>query len=373
MVVCALGPGLIREKPVCPTVHPMANYSAQSSWLPGVSIVVPEYPYPKNIYHFANVVAQIAHVADHLATLLPDQQVSTLNLVMQGTENMQQWQSSLFDLMLRRRIKSRYPNTIVHYMAEAKEHLCMKNPIVMGRRGHVNVWPFANSTFVPTDGNSVPADAVHFKRAVFEEVGVNCDMPSGSSGKSCLPPKRVGYARRPGGSMRSFPEQDEEWFVSMLEQECSRAGFELTKFMTKAEQPLEDQVRTFAELGFVVGIHGANLVNSLFMTPFSVLLEVFPADSVNRCYYAGSNSGLRYFGHESSMRASAEESGCPENNRCREQLRHRKVKLGAQEDRDTIQAYVREGIEHIEKLHKRFGEGPEVKLDEDSGFYRIVE
>lgn len=372
MVVCALGPGLIRENPSCPTVRPMDDYSEQSTWLPGVSIVVPEYPYPKNIYHFANVVAQIAHVTDHLATLLPDQNVSTLNLVMHGAENKQQWQSSLFELTLRRRIKSKYPNTKVHYMSESKEHLCMKNAIVMGRRGHVNVWPFANSTFVPTDGYSIPADAVRFKRAVFDEVGIKCELPSGASGKSCLPPKRVGYARRSSGSMRSFPDQDEKWFVSMLEEECTRAGFELKSFMTKAEQPLEDQVRTFAEVGLVVGIHGANLVNSLFMRPFSGLLEVFPTEAVNRCYYAGSNSGLRYFAHESSTRASAEESGCPENNRCREQLRHRKVKLGAQDDRNTIQAYVREGIEHIEKLHARFGEGVEVRLDEDSGFYRIV-
>jgi capsular polysaccharide biosynthesis protein len=56
------------------------------------------------------------------------------------------------------------------------------------------------------------------------------------------------------------------------------------------------QVRLFAEAELVVGAHGAGLSNLVFCPEGAAVLELFPPDYVNICYWALSSAvgSLRY-------------------------------------------------------------------------------
>ena len=47
-----------------------------------------------------------------------------------------------------------------------------------------------------------------------------------------------------------------------------------------------EQVLLFAEAEMVVGAHGAGLTNIAFCSPGATVIELFPADYVNVCYWA---------------------------------------------------------------------------------------
>jgi capsular polysaccharide biosynthesis protein len=57
-----------------------------------------------------------------------------------------------------------------------------------------------------------------------------------------------------------------------------------------------EQVRLFAEAEIVVGAHGAGLTNIAFCSPGATVIELFPADYVNVCYWALASTveGLQY-------------------------------------------------------------------------------
>lgn len=59
---------------------------------------------------------------------------------------------------------------------------------------------------------------------------------------------------------------------------------------------IEDEVRTFAEADVVVSAHGAALTNMVFMSPGSLVVELFPASHVMPCYWklAGTVPGVEY-------------------------------------------------------------------------------
>ncbi|PXF42173.1 hypothetical protein BWQ96_08093 [Gracilariopsis chorda] len=159
----------------------------------------------------------------------------------------------------------------------------------------------------------------------------------------------------------------------MLTEETSKQGFRLKTIVTSKNHSFDHQVRAFADVGFVVGIHGANLVNSIFMRPFSALFEVFPARSSSMCYYAGSNSGMFYQSHRTRIVASAEESGCRKGYKCWTDLKHTRVKISTKKDQDRIREMVTNGMRHVLELNARFPHGIPVFLDEERDAYLIDE
>lgn len=429
LVTCAHGPGLKANKPQCPPTvdslrdvdlhnsahHPRRHTPANTKWLEHVSILVPSYPYPANIYHYGNAIASIAHVASHLPRLLsswglanlraadtatpyfPDTatgttttnpKISHINILFTGTPNQNAWQLSLLDILINHRIAKTTNATVsTSFIRDYDQfhHLCLRNAVVLGRRGHINVWFFPNGTHIPLDGTGVPADAVQFKRAFYEVFDIQARLPDPDNMISELPPLVLGYAQRLAayeaqggnvhltGTKRRFDEVDEKWFVDMLTEETKQAGVKLHIFKTSADDPLHDQVTNIAKVGFVVGIHGANLVNSIFMHPFGALLEILPANADSPCYIGAANSGLAYYRHTSTEEATPEESGCdPEDKVCQTKARQRLVKIGSKEDRDGIRAHVRAGLNHLRYLHDTFPDGIPVSYDEDADFFNVM-
>lgn len=423
LITCAHGEGLAMHNYTCPEERSishaiLAKEGDQVNWMEDVTILVPEYPFPANIFHYANVVTYVAFVAAHLDALLSDWGLQnvlesdgrlyfgpgesgvprSVNFLFKGQANRNLWQKGLLEAVLEVRVSQLGFNLRFEYLSDrdfssASKYTCLRNAIILGFRGHVNVWPFANDTAIPTDGSSVPVEALEVKEAVYRAAGLpGLDVRSGESKagrrRLRLPPLMVGYARRlgtedteaaplgenvPRGTLRRFSLEDERWFVGMLKNETERAGVGLHVFTTTATEEFEDQVRNIEKVGLVVGIHGANLVNAMFMRPFGGLLELLPFGVMSRCYVAGSNSGLASWSFTASAPAR-EGDGGPEmcDSRelvCRLKFRQRGVFLGTTGDREKVAELVREAVEYLARLHAKFPDGVPVVLDEGSGRY----
>lgn len=395
--------------------------------LDGITIVVPRFPFSANIYHFSSTVTAVLQSANSLDTLIAhygadklrpphSQRAAPLNvLFLTQRRKHLPWQSGMMDILVRSPALSRaVPQGLrVFYITEVDApYICARNPILLGQRGHVNVWPFSNSTAVSWDGSAVPRDAVQFRDAVYNVVGItprvyrratgddNDDNASGSDENNHEggaskdeegihymppPPLRLTYAQREGrstvvgqgthaaGSVRRFSDEDEAWFYNMLRNETSAADIDLEVFTPTASASLEEQIRHVERIGFLVGIHGANLANCIFMRPLSAIFEIFPANLYSSCYLAGSNSGMAYFMYEAEVEATPQESGCaPDARRCWASTRQRMVKIGTDRDRKVIRDNVRKGIAHIVGLNRDFPSGVPVRYDHLTGNYHVV-
>lgn len=407
LVACAHGNGLQANRAQCPSVMPWQPANASPRWIEDLSILVPSYPYPANIFHYGNVLAMVAHVVDNLPRLLQDWglgnvhaaggtglyfeggnvKIQRVNILFEGPRNTNGWQKELLRVLWKYRLGKGGVEVQNVYLREWTDvqHVCMRNAVVLGRRGNVNVWFFPNATEVPLDGMAVPADAVEFKRAVYEDVGLTVRLPRPPENMLVeLPPLVLGYARRLGpdaakggnvhlvGTKRRFRDEDEAWFVDMLRNETDAAGVRLHMFTTSPEETLAEQVQNIAAVGFVVGIHGANLVNAVFMQPFGALFEIFPGNAESPCYIAGSNSGLAYYRHTSTEEATPAETGCSvEDAVCQKKPRQRLVKIGREEDRIALRGYVKKGLTHLTSLHQEFPNGIPVMYDETTDYYHV--
>lgn len=175
-------------------------------------------------------------------------------------------------------------------------------------------------------------------------------------------------------SGRMFGKADAAWFEGMLRNETRIGGVGLRVFETSSGESLREQVENVVQVGFMVGIHGANLVNSMFMRPFGGLMEVQPFGTTSLCYVSGGNSGLAYFRHVASKAASAEESGCGKNNfECETKMRNRMVKISDERDRKAIREYVQKGIQHLLYLHNTFPDGIPVTYNPETAYYDIAQ
>ena len=277
--------------------------------LRGVTLVVPHYPYTQNIYHFLNVVTFLSDVAHNLPTVLAHYGVDKLrppdalsryplNVLLLNPPKRFAWQSTLLSAILSMRVPRASPLShvnVVYAQQIEQPRICVRNPVLLGRRGHINVWPFPNASAVVEDATAVPVSAVRFREDVYAALklaGVarnpvikrTLDAPASgedAAARLSLPPRVLGYARRAGraafvsgnvhaaGTVRRFGPDDEAWFTGMLREETASAGFKLRDLTPSGDETLEAQAGRFAALGVLVGIHGANLVNAVFMRPLS--------------------------------------------------------------------------------------------------------
>lgn len=330
--------------------------------------------------------------AQNTRLLLPDERMSpVVNIVFRGRLNSNGWQQGFYRVVFEQLVPTFGYETRVQFLGEreASDVSCVRNGVQLGFFGDINVWPFANDTRIAPDGRSIRAESVRVKEAVYQAAGVASVRMEGGQGSEVrfrVPPLVVGYARRLGkedlsdtvgdnvkesSTVRVFTAEDEKWFGEMLREEVEGRGVELREFTTKNTESFEEQVRNVAGLGVVVGIHGANLVNAMFARPFGGLVEIFPFGEHSRCYYAGMNSGLAYWGFEAGDSAG----GFRCNERvleCRLQYRNREVFLGAGGDREGVRRLVREAVDYLKSLNTWFRDGVPVELEESSQRYVIA-
>ncbi|KAJ8907753.1 hypothetical protein NDN08_007859 [Rhodosorus marinus] len=135
------------------------------------------------------------------------------------------------------------------------------------------------------DPERLPGDALGFRRSVFAMIGY-----SDTSEPLRLKRKLV-YLKR--GSGRSFDSESEGRLVSMLSELSKQWGFDM-RVVTFEGLSFEAQVKAVENAAIAIGIHGANLVNAIFLPPRAQLVEIFPYRFAHDLFKYGSTAGLRY-------------------------------------------------------------------------------
>ena len=98
--------------------------------------------------------------------------------------------------------------------------------------------------------------------------------------------KRIFLSRRLADKRRI---QNEQEIMQLLEQ----YGFETVLLETMS---VAEQIKLFSSAEVVFGMHGAGLSNTVFCRPGTKVIEVFPKDKANVCYWALANQvGLDYY------------------------------------------------------------------------------
>lgn len=74
---------------------------------------------------------------------------------------------------------------------------------------------------------------------------------------------------------RGFSPEGFKRFNAMLSRIATEHNLEF-RIATFEHQSFEQQIRIMQSSGIVVGLHGANMMNAIFLPPLSSLLEIFP-------------------------------------------------------------------------------------------------
>uniref|UniRef100_A0A7S1XFB8 Glycosyltransferase 61 catalytic domain-containing protein n=1 Tax=Compsopogon caeruleus TaxID=31354 RepID=A0A7S1XFB8_9RHOD len=139
----------------------------------------------------------------------------------------------------------------------------------------------------PVSGNEkvnlvVPKSADDFRSRVYQWLG----KP---------PPKtreKMVYLARTG--RRSFTSSSEQLIMSTLRNFCVARGLELVVANIDSTTSIEDQILIMYDAALAIGIHGANLVNLLFLPARSAIIEIFPFGFEHNMYENGANAGIFY-------------------------------------------------------------------------------
>lgn len=136
-------------------------------------------------------------------------------------------------------------------------------------------------------GPHVPRDSLEFRKKIRSSVG----------GKYSLSfRKRQIVILHRSGSKRVFAHDSEKSFLEVVNKVGQVTNFDV-KVTDAAQMDFKDQVTSLANVGIAIGIHGANLVNTIFMPPLSVLIEMFPYGFKHLMYGNGGNAGLKYMSY----------------------------------------------------------------------------
>jgi Glycosyltransferase 61 len=110
--------------------------------------------------------------------------------------------------------------------------------------------------------------------------------------------KRIIFVDR-NGKRRNIPRQVKNGLFELLKAAAEQRGYKF-EVVTFDNITFAEQVSAIEEAGVVIGVHGANLVNAMFMPPLSVLFELFPFQFTHGMYEEGGAAGLKYFSYQVS-------------------------------------------------------------------------
>lgn len=402
----------------CPGVQPFADAKVaakvaanETTWIKGVAIVVPAYPYIGNIYHFAQAIIPAMQIIGNLQSLVkPFPEQVTLIIRGRSPKELGDWQQSVTSAIINQRIQKGGLQVKVHsffedepfiqeaghmkaeHMRDPPNTVCMNASILLGERYFGSMWPFASHDYamqIPadlskqvshTEGHAVPFESTALRSSVYQDTKQESVLQSTSTTSTTLldlPPLTLTYARRYSnvgtipnsatfnGTFRRFSEEDDKWFMDMLKRQTQGHGFTLQVVEQDANTPFAQQVSAFRRSGVVIGIHGANLMNAMFAPAFGALIELTAVD--HQCYIGGSNSGLQYW----HVRPS-KESGMGDADF--DQTRNYKpVLMDDEGDRIVLTNVVRDALTSVRKLHRLFGhlEGVPVVYEDARAVHHI--
>lgn len=310
-----------------------------------------------------------------------------------------------------------------NYLFPKPDHtlICFRAALLMGNEGATDSLLFLNDSALPSSPPSIPRAALTFRELAYASMNLSSvvlrdlalrtvvqsprkgarfagishhdretvsyirratgrslthrasvlDQNPPPSLQLALPSRTVAYVVRETSSLRQLSDSDERWIVRMLESEARSRKFVFRRISFSSEQSPKTQVEMVHNIGFLVGVHGANLANSIFMRPGSALFEIFPTDYVQYFYLNGGNSGLRYSSHEvfsaNSHNCSSIELGLLSH------ILRRNVIISLRSvDRSAIADHVLHGMDYVEALHAAFPSGMlPVRFNETKRVYEI--
>lgn len=363
-------------------------------WYNGISVLVPSYAWVYNIYHYGRQLSFVAHVVRHLRHYLPGDVWERASQGQAGASERSvrivfrllgyypdSWHVNMTDLffarILQKSVGSAFdvqPRPAYLFPKPNQEFVCLRSALVLGAEGATDSLQFLNDSKLRSSPPDIPDDAIAFKESTYKELGLNSDFARTDSESVyhslAVPAGVVGYAVREANSSRRFPPDDEAWFRKLLEAESLARNLDLVEISVPVNRPLREQVRDVQNIGFMVGLHGANLVNSMFMKPGAALFEIFPFKYVKIFYMNGGNSGLRYSSHEVE---SSDDRDCTAIRTLSCQILYRDVTVNlTSSDRTAIAKHIRDGMDYIVKLRASHPSGYfSVRRDANGGPYVI--
>lgn len=283
-VICAHG--MLADSPAlgCPQVKNSLPHTNCSNclWYPidQTILFVPLYSFQFNVFHFAYTLTTIM---DMLSTT----PYPNVTLIFRGMPltSLGAWQNEMLSAVVKsfptKRVK------VDHVAPNDDRLICAHRAIMPGTRGSIDAWPFQTH-----DRDVIPALSLHLRQSVYTHFGLHSQSFQSVFDRAELPGDCVVYARRGNETRgrRVFIPEIEQQFVNLL------YTFDRCVKIVNGSQDVRQQVNDFKSAAVIVGLHGANLVNSLFAPPFATLVEIIPVwwrDHRN-CYVNGGQAALKY-------------------------------------------------------------------------------
>lgn len=340
-------------------------------WESEFAIVVPKYAWSYNICHYNRIWNLIMYIIRNLHLFVPDaDKIDTIDIQFRSGFNYKgNWHVGIRNATLRALIGETGKKISVGKMRYDYERnfQCIKRGILLGREGRVDAFPFFNDTafwraedqIKDNHWPVIPHDSLWLRESVSRSSGLgsvgNYTGPGVKNFESIpVPPRRVGILQRSPRSRRRLSPEGKSFFEMALINLCEKYDLEIVKVRTSGNMSLGQQVAKVQRLGMAVGLHGANMVNSMFIPAGGALFEIFPWRYVRYYYAGGGNTGLRYSFHEP-------EKGLDRNcsfskNTCFMQYRESLILL-SKRDEKRIYSRLDKSMRYLDWLHRRYPEG----------------
>jgi hypothetical protein len=288
------------------TTGTLADFEVQNAgkikWIEEPTMLIPQHRMGPNIYHIGGMLNGAMQWYDNLQQYGLSTKYS---MTMLGSRRLGTWGYKFAKASRPERMKN-FGNIMNPGMVERNQILCYRQPLITDW-GH-SLLQFVNETVLPS--RSAPLfnrDAHAMKERVWRRVGrgmipqqliIASLRGAGVNAISTLEtkvlthsnilhlkavPRRLTYVYRPlptSGDVeflhiRALEPQAEEIVRTLLRAKAVANGyqFKVVDFNTIS---FEDAVNCMRNTGITVGLHGAGLVNSMFMPSGGALLEISP-------------------------------------------------------------------------------------------------
>ncbi len=355
-----------------------------ASWHSDFAIIVPKYPWSWNICHYNRIWNFVLHVVRNLDLYAPPsaKPVQTVDVLFRsGFTYSGNWprglrEATLPSLEAETGIKVRVGKLRFDYR---RDFQCVKKGILLGDEGRVDAFPYLNDTDIwpmqaAKEDNHwplIPEESLWVRHAVYTkfELGDDAtfDGPGVTNFRSIpVPPKRLVFLERNPRSPRRLTMSGNAWFRRTLVELTEEYGFELKNVRFNKEMTLAEQVQEMRNVGIAVGLHGANMVNTMFMPAGAAMFEIFPWRYVRFYYAGGLNSGLRYSFHEPE---SGVDKHCNFDKYCFMRYRETVIYL-THNDRVIVRNRLENAIKYINELHESHPQGT-IMLKKHGTVYEI--
>lgn len=306
----------------------LEDNASSIQWVEGLTVLQVLEKNCGNIAHFAGRILLLEHIINNIqayaappSLLMNILVVPTFHIMkrFQFPHNYEFWHKTLFNALiapsqyimgtlgdfLSRDSKPRVSRAplvhLLHNMSTengpdaSKKYVCFRRALIPG---YLKARFFINDVEYPSkfpslqstakDAPTVPRDSLRMREKVSALVDSN---PQISKRR-----KEIVLLDRTG-SRRVFGPEAREQVLGMINKVAEEKGytFNITSF---DKMRFEDQYAIMKKVSIAVGIHGANLVNTMFMPPLSALIELFPFGFKHEMYMNGGNAGLKYYSYQ---------------------------------------------------------------------------